>query len=167
MKSNTTVISTFHCSLERAFKTPILGDATKIHTGYGIFPAVTHFTDDKTWGKPGGFRMVHVKKNIIYITGLWAKDITIERKENKYWKWELNNFRQWKMGFQKFVGEWLVENQKDGTILITYTYSLYSNNIFIYPLHWLFTKFMWNKYMKHAMKNIKFLAETEASLIYG
>jgi hypothetical protein len=166
MKSKTTVISYFHCSLERAFKTPILGDATKIHTGYGFFPEVTHFTDDKTWGKPGGHRMVQVKKNMLYATGFWAKDVTHERKENEYWRWELNDFKQWKMGFKKFIGEWRVVDQKDGTILITYSYTIYSNNLIIFPIHWLFTKSIWNSYMKHAMENIKFLAESEAPLIY-
>jgi hypothetical protein len=32
----------FNCSLERAFKTPMLCDVSKVHTGYGLMPAVTH-----------------------------------------------------------------------------------------------------------------------------
>ncbi len=55
-----TIISvelTFNCSLERAFKTPILGDATKFLVGYGIIPAIEKFTEDTTWGKPGGHRV--------------------------------------------------------------------------------------------------------------
>ena len=37
----------FNCSLERAFKAPILGDATKFMRGYLFQPPVTGFEDDK------------------------------------------------------------------------------------------------------------------------
>jgi hypothetical protein len=166
MKSKTKIISTFHCSTETAFKMPILGDATKIHTGYGLLPSVSHFADDSTWGKPGGYRMVHVKKNLLYKAGLWAKDIIVERNENKYWKWELNNIEQRPMGFKKMEGEWLVEDNNDGTVLITYTYSLYSANAFIYPFHWLFTKLVWHKYMQHATANISAMIATRSPYMY-
>ena len=44
------VTATYNCSLERAFKTPILCDVSKVHTGYRITPKVTHCTDDENWG---------------------------------------------------------------------------------------------------------------------
>ncbi|MBK8641402.1 MAG: hypothetical protein IPN15_04025 [Saprospiraceae bacterium] len=44
----------YHCSLERAFKTPMLCDVSKVHTGFGLMPRVTHCTEDTNWGKPGG-----------------------------------------------------------------------------------------------------------------
>ena len=43
----------YECSLERTFKTPMLCDLSKVHTGFGIMPIVTHTTDDKEWGKLG------------------------------------------------------------------------------------------------------------------
>ena len=41
----------YECSLERAFKTPMLCDVSKVHTGKGIMPHVTHCTEDEDWGK--------------------------------------------------------------------------------------------------------------------
>ena len=43
----------YNCPLERAFKAPILCDVTKVHTGYGLMPAVTKTTNDENWGKVG------------------------------------------------------------------------------------------------------------------
>ncbi|MBK9928909.1 MAG: DUF4199 domain-containing protein [Saprospiraceae bacterium] len=48
-----TVSTIFECSLERAFKTPMLCDVAKVHTGYGLMPRVTHTSNDENWGKPG------------------------------------------------------------------------------------------------------------------
>jgi 2-succinyl-5-enolpyruvyl-6-hydroxy-3-cyclohexene-1-carboxylate synthase len=41
MTTSVTVQTIYHCSLERAFKTPMLCDVSKVHTGYGIMPKVT------------------------------------------------------------------------------------------------------------------------------
>lgn len=42
MKFEIKIKTIYQCSLERAFKTPMLCDLSKIHTGYGIMPKVTH-----------------------------------------------------------------------------------------------------------------------------
>jgi hypothetical protein len=167
MKSRTQVFSTFRCSLERAFKIPMLGDATKIHTGYGFIPAITHFTEDDTWGIPDGHRLAHINRSVLYSKGELAKDIILKRENNKYWKWEVNNFKQWRLGFKKFQGEWFVKDLKNGTIEIIYVYTLYTGNVLFYPFHWLFAKTIWNKYMNHLIHNIKFLAESNAPFIYN
>ena len=52
----------YECSLERAFKTPMLCDISKVHTGFRIMPKVTHTTDDKDWGRPGSSKKVHIAK---------------------------------------------------------------------------------------------------------
>ncbi len=45
-------VSTYYsCSLESAFKSPILCDVSKIHTGYILMPKVTHCTEDQNWVK--------------------------------------------------------------------------------------------------------------------
>jgi hypothetical protein len=41
MTSSITVKTIFNCSLERAFKTPMLCDVSKVHTGFGVMPKVT------------------------------------------------------------------------------------------------------------------------------
>jgi hypothetical protein len=47
MTTTVQVSTIYECSLERAFKTPMLCDVSKVHTGYDIMPRVTHCTDDE------------------------------------------------------------------------------------------------------------------------
>ena len=54
----------YKCSLERAFKTPMLCDVSKIHTGYGVMPKVTHATEDEDWGKPGSSKKIFAAKSL-------------------------------------------------------------------------------------------------------
>ena len=51
MKFKVKLSTIYKCSLERAFKTPMLCDVTKVHTGYCLTPKVTHTTNDENWGK--------------------------------------------------------------------------------------------------------------------
>ncbi|NOT73576.1 MAG: hypothetical protein HOP08_01520 [Cyclobacteriaceae bacterium] len=94
MTTKVTVTTIFHCSLERAFKTPILCDVSKVHTGYGPMPKVTHCTDDENWGKPGYSKKVFVAKSLSQKGGWASNDKVLERIENQYWKIEVSNF-QW------------------------------------------------------------------------
>ena len=64
MITKVNVSTIYECSLERAFKTPMLCDVSKIHTGFVIMPKVTHTTDDKDWGKAGSCKKVYVAKSI-------------------------------------------------------------------------------------------------------
>lgn len=60
MTSETTIKTIYHCSLERAFKTPMLCDVSRIHTGFGIMPKVIYCTEDEHWGIPGYCKKVFV-----------------------------------------------------------------------------------------------------------
>ena len=93
------VTTIYNCSLERAFKTPILCDVSKVHTGYGIMPKVTHCTDDEHWGQPGFTKKVFVAKSLIQKGGFASIDKIIERKENEYWKLEVSGFQSAMLGF--------------------------------------------------------------------
>src|SRR5690606_19383964 len=106
MVSKITVQTIYHCSLERAFKTPMLCDVSKVHTGYGIMPKVTHCTDDESWGQPGSTKKVFVASSPTQKGGFASTDKVIERIENEYWKIEVSEFQSWMLGFSKFVGEW-------------------------------------------------------------
>ena len=66
MQTRTQITAIFNCSLERAFKTPMLCDVSKVHTGFGIMPKVTHCTEDENWGQPGGSKKVFVAKSPTY-----------------------------------------------------------------------------------------------------
>ena len=118
MKTSVTVKTIFNCSLERTFKTPMLCDVSKIHTGYGIMPKVTHCTEDKDWGKPGFSKKVFVAKSFSQKGGFASVDKVIERIENKYWRIEVSEFQSWMLGFFKFEGEWKTTEIESKKILV-------------------------------------------------
>lgn len=84
MVNRITVTTIYNCSLECAFKTAILSDVTKVHTGYGFAPRVTHTSDDEHWGKPGSSKKIFVEKTFLQKGGFASMDSILERKENEY-----------------------------------------------------------------------------------
>lgn len=166
MISTVTISTIYKCSLDRAFKTPMLCDVSKVHTGYGMMPKVTHTTDDKHWGKPGFSKKVYVAKSLTQKGGFASVDKVIERLENSYWKIEVNEFQAWMLGFSKFVGEWKTTQLEPNRILIDYTYSLHSNSPLFYPLNWLFAKTFWKTYMKRVLENVRTMAYNNEPYLY-
>ena len=143
----------------------MLCDITKVHTGYGVMPKVTHCTDDKQWGKPGSSKKVYVAKSLTQKGGFASVDKVIERKENDYWKIEVSDFQAWMLGFYKFVGEWKTTELAPDSIQIDYTYTMHSKGL-LYPLNWLFTKLFWRRYMKRVLENIRKMAENKEPYLY-
>ena len=166
MTSKITISTIFHCSLERAFKSPMLCDVSKVHTGYGIMPRVTHCTEDENWGQPGYSKKVFVAKSISQPGGFASVDKVIERKENAYWKIEVSDFQAWMLGFSKFTGEWRTTELEPNKVLIEYTYTLHSDIALLYPLNWLFTKTFWKTYMKRVLENVRQLTIDEEPYLY-
>ena len=166
MKTTVTVTETFHCSLERAFKTPILGDATKFLVGYAVVPPVVKFTEDTTWGKPGGQRIPHSAKTLFSEGGPVGLDEVYVREENKYWEWGIAKFYQPSFGFYEFRGSFLVEEKEAQSIDVKWTYRLFSNSFIAYPFHWFFTKVLWKGQMQIAVKNMKTYAESDAPFLF-
>ena len=158
MTTKTKVTTIYHCSLERAFKTPMLCDVSKVHTGFGLMPRVTHCTEDENWGKPGFGKKVFVAPSITQKGGWASVDKVIDRIENKYWKIEVSDLQSWMLGFSKFVGEWQTTEVEPNRIRIDYTYTLHSKIALLYPLNWLFTKTFWRIYMKRVLENIRLMA---------
>lgn len=158
MTTNVSVNTIFHCPLERAFKTPMLCDVFKVHTGYGIMPRVTHCTEDENWGKVGYSKKVFVAKSISQKGGWASNDKVLERAENRYWKIEVSNFQSWLLGFSKFIGEWKTTELEPNKIMVAYSYTLHSNIFLLYPLNWLFAKTFWRKYMKRVLENVRTMA---------
>jgi hypothetical protein len=156
----------FHCSLERAFKTPMLCDVSKVHTGLGLMPRVTHCTADATWGKPGGSKKVFTAASPTFAGGEASTDKVLERIENKYWKIELSDFKSWMLGFYKFTGEWETTEIRKNEIQINYTYTLHSNAPLLYPLNWLFANLFWRIYMKRVLENVRKMAYREEPYLY-
>ena len=158
MEVRTTVTTIFECSLESAFKTPMLCDVSKVHTGYGIMPRVTHCTEDENWGKPGSSKKVFVAKSPTQKGGWASVDKVIDRIENQYWKIEVSDFQAWMLGFSKFVGEWRTTELEPNKVLVEYTYTLQADVALLYPFNWLFAKTFWRTYMKRVLENIRKMA---------
>lgn len=93
MQAQSNVQSIFNCSLERAFKIPILGDATKFFPSYPFLPKLIGFIEDQTWGKAGGHRIPISSASLFSKKGPMFFDKILVREENKYWKWELSDFK--------------------------------------------------------------------------
>lgn len=162
------VVSTvYDCSLERAFKTPILCDVSKIHTGYGLMPRVTHCTEDENWGIPGSSKKVFVAKSLTHKGGWASIDRVLERRENEYWKIEVSDFQAWMLGFSKFTGEWQTSQLGSGKVRIDYTYTLQADNPLWYPLNWLFAKLFWKRYMRQVLENIRTLIQKEEPYLHA
>lgn len=166
MQTRMSLQTIYHCSLERAFKSPMLCDVSKVHTGFLFMPKVTHCTEDENWGKPGSMKKVFMGKSIAFAGGEASTDKVIERIENKYWKIEVGNFKMQMLGFTKFVGEWEVKEIGPNEIRIIYTYTLHCSNKWLYPFNWLFTEFFWRVYMKRVLRNIRKMIEQKEPYLF-
>jgi len=145
----------------------MLCDVSKVHTGFGLMPKVTHCTDDENWGKSGFSKKVHVAKSLTQKGGFASVDTVIERIENQYWKIEVNQFQAWMLGFYKFVGEWKTTELETNKIRIDYTYTLYSNSVLLTPFSWMFAHLFWKKYMNQVIENIRKMIEENEPYIYN
>ncbi len=166
MITRITVSTIYDCSLERAFKTAILCDLSKIHTGFGFIPKVSHTTEDEDWGKPGSSKKVHVVKSLIQKGGFASVDHVIERVENHYWIIQVDHFQSWMLGFYKFVGKWETKELEHNKIQINYTYDLHSNKLLLFPFCWIFGKVFWRIYMKRVLENIRKMVHTKEPYQY-
>ena len=155
MHSKVKVTCIYNCTLERAFKTAILSDVSKVHTGFCITPKVTHTSEDEHWGKPGYSKKIFTAPTFLHKGGWYSNDKILERVENDYWKIEVSDFQVPMFGFIKFIGKWKTSELRSNKILIEYSYSLHSNIGILYPFHWLFAKIYWKMYMKRVLINIK------------
>lgn len=144
----------------------MLCDVTKVHTGIGIMPKVTHVSDDVHWGVPGSSKKIYVADSLTQKGGYGSRDHIIERVDNQYWVIQVDDFQSWMLGFYKFVGEWKTTPLEGEEVLVEYTYFLYSDNPVFYPLNWLFAKTFWRIYMRRVLENVRELAYTEAPYQY-
>jgi Polyketide cyclase / dehydrase and lipid transport len=144
----------------------MLCDISKVHTGFGIMPKVTHCTDDEHWGKPGYSKKIFVTKSLTQKGGWASVDKIIERTDNQYWKIEVTDFKSWMFGFSKFVGEWKTTELETNRILIEYSYTLHADIPLLYPFNWLFAKTFWRIYMKRVLENIRRMAYNNEPYIY-
>jgi hypothetical protein len=163
MKTRVSLSTIFRCSLERAFKTPMLCDVSKVHTGFGVMPRVTHCTEDADWGKVGAKKRVFAAKAWTFGGGEVSSDRVIERVENDHWVIEVADFRTWMLGFDRLVGEWKTTALGPDEIRVDYTYTLHAPTPWFlaplaFPAQWLFGQLFWRIYMGRVLENVRAMA---------
>ena len=62
--------SIFSCEVERAFKAPILGDATQFLNGYLFQPPIIGFENDENWGLLNSVRYPLVRGKFFFLLKL-------------------------------------------------------------------------------------------------
>lgn len=156
----------YNCSLERAFKAPILCDVTKVHTGFGLMPAVIKTTNDENWGQIGSIKNIYVAKSLAFKGGEVSTDEVLQRIENKYWKVEVGNFKLWMLNIWKFTFEWTTTEIEPNKIQINYDYIIHGKGILFIPFQWLFSNVFYVRYMKHILENVRKMAEGDEPFLF-
>lgn len=166
MVFNVSLRKVLNCTIDRAFRTPMLCDVTKIHTGFGLMPKITHVQDDDNWGKPGFSKRIFADKSWTFRGGEVSSDTVLSRIENVQWKIQVADFKSWMLGFTKFIGEWNVRELESNKIEVIYAYHLSANVWYLFPLNWLFTNLFWRIYMSRVLRNIEILILNEEPYLY-
>lgn len=167
MKLRISLTDTFTCSVERAFKAPILGDATKFLDGYLFQSPVVRFEEDENWGRVGGIRYPVTNGNLFIPKGRLFTDKIIDCKNNCRWDWMIYDFKVPMMFFaHKAEGKWEVTETRNNKIAVLYSYTFYSKNIFFHPFTVVFGFLQWRGMMKKALKGIRKQAESNGQFIY-
>lgn len=166
MQFRVSLSTVFRCSLERAFKTPMLCDISKVHTGFLVMPKVTRCTHDEGWGQPGSSKRVIGARSLAFKGGEASTDRVLERVENKYWKIQVDEFRTWVLGFDKFVGEWQTTELGPDSIRVDYSYTLHAKSPLLALPQWLFARLFWPIYMKRVLENVRAVAYANEPYLY-
>ena len=167
MKIKIEISALFLCAAERAFKCPILGDATKFLNGYLFQPPVIGFEDDETWGKIGGIRYPVTHGNLFMPKGRIFTDKIVERVDNEMWKWMIDDFKVPLMFFaEKAIGEWKVIPFSGNKMMVKYSYTFYSKNMVYHFFTVMFVHIQWKGMMKKALQGIKKMAESDEKFVY-
>lgn len=144
----------------------MLCDLSKVHTGYIIIPKVTHVTEDREWGQPGSSKKIYVSETLIQKSGFAFIDRVIERKENEYWKIQIDTFQHWQWGIDKMVGEWRTKSLGRSRVLVEYSYKLHFSNPLFFPFVLIMGHTVWKFYMKKVMENVKKMAYANEPYLY-
>ena len=160
--------SIFNCGIDRAFKAPILGDATRFLNGYLCQPPIIGFENDENWGLLDGIRYPIIQGNFFIKAHRIFKDKIIEKNNNRFWKWELTNFTSPYLFFAyRAIGSWSVQKLSHRKISILYSYSYFSKNLLCHPINWLFVKIQLKGMMNKALIGIKTQAESNKDFYYS
>jgi len=160
------ITAIYNCTLERAFKAPVLGDLTKVHTGFGPLPAVTGTTNDENWGKVGAIKNILAARSLTFCGGEVSTDKIVERIENEYWKLQVGNFKTWMFQIWQFTVEWATKELGPNLIQIRYSYTVHANGVLLIPFQWLFAKLFFKRYMRQVLENVRKMAEGDEPFLF-
>ena len=166
MPSRVRRVTIYRCPLERAFRAPMLGELTHVHTGFGLMPRVTHCTEDTGWAAIGSSKKVFMAQNLGFGGGYASMDRVLERVENQRWAIEVSDFHGWMLGFTRFVGEWETREVAPGEVEVRYTYTLYGDSPWFAPARWLFAHTFWRLYMGRVLDNVRKIAYNDGPYGY-
>ena len=168
MRVSHTVNATFSCARERAFGVALLGDATRVMSGYGPVPPVSHFTHDESWGQVGSSRIPHTSGNFLAKPGPVGFDQILSRVENEHWSWQMTDLEHTAFFFlNRAMGEYSVDDNGDGTISVTWTYYMYPSRSVLFPLTWLFVRSVWAGVMRRGIRAMQEQAESNVPFVYS
>jgi hypothetical protein len=157
----------FNCSLQRAFESPILGDATRFLSGYRLQPGVVGFEDDSTWGHAAGVRYPITLGNLFLPRGRLLTDRIVERSEGIRWRWEIFDFRgSVRHLIQRAEACWEVSGHESNRVSVVYSYRYYPSRSVLYPALVLFAKLQLEGMHRKAFREIQAFAESDAPLTY-
>lgn len=151
--------SIYRANLERSFKAPVLSDISKVHTGYGFMPKITHASEDKDWGETGSIKRIFGAKSLAFRGGEMGTDQILKRIKNELWVLEVSNFKTWLLGFYKFTIYWRTTALSENQTLINYECTMHAKGISLVPLQWIFANWFYKRYMKKVLDNVRLLAE--------
>ena len=142
--------------ISKTFNFPVYSDVRKIMTGYGPLPASEGVSKEVNWGNKNGYRIM------LGFGKEFCKETILEKTQDKYWKYELSDFKTSSFFFiTKVQGEIWIDEVDNSVCKFTNKYSFYNRNIITLPITLLFVHLLWSGLQKKALKNIKELIENE------
>ncbi|MBK9639779.1 MAG: hypothetical protein IPO72_00425 [Saprospiraceae bacterium] len=81
-------------------------------------------------------------------------DRVLERIENQYWKIEVSDFKSWMLGFISLKEKWKTTPLSEAEILVEYTYTLFANQVLLYPFNWLFAHLFLAHVHERVLENV-------------
>jgi hypothetical protein len=157
MRSFTAVVETEIAGAQAAvFEYIVPIDLSLIFTGYGPLPAVNGVQNQTGgWNEAGQTRTVNLSD------GSTARELLTKYDHPHYFSYNVSDFS----GVLRFLtvsatGEWWFEtNPSSGTTSVKWSYSFNSRSLFVAPMLWFITSFLWKGYMKKAIKLCKYHIE--------
>jgi hypothetical protein len=135
-------------------------DLSLIFTGYGPLPSVNGVQNQTGgWNKAGQTRTVTLSD------GSTARELLTKYDRPDYFSYTVSDFS----GILRFLttsanGEWWFEtNPSSMATSVKWSYAFSSRSLFVAPVLWFITSFLWRGYMHKAIKLCKYKIEKKAA----